>query len=246
MDGSRALASCRLEGALELGLLGNLESSYREAELPRRRLRRGQDDRRDLRATEKRDPREIGYCLLQQLKLLGGQLLELGGHASHVSARTGEAGHEPQGHWVGQGYEYDGNRALRLLRRTDRGCTGQHDDVDLSLNELADEGREPIRVLFRPAILDRHRLALDPAQLAKASTERLRLRGHHRRLPVAEVAYPGGSGWLRLAHMRYRCETESEKNREPDQPHGHLTRMAGGSLAEVKASDLVCFSEARK
>jgi hypothetical protein len=70
--GPRALAPCRLEGVRELGHLGDLEGSCRETEPPRRHLRRGQDGRRNLGAIEKRDPRDVGYGLLQQLNLLGG------------------------------------------------------------------------------------------------------------------------------------------------------------------------------
>ena len=127
-------------------------------------------------AMEKRDPRKVGYGLLQQLKLLGDQLLELRGQSRHVSAGACEALHEPQGDRVGQDDKDNGNRAGRPLRRADRGSAGQHDDIDLGLHELGDEGREPIGVPFRPAILDRHVLAFDPAQLAQASTERLQLR----------------------------------------------------------------------
>ena len=150
-------------------------------------------------------PLKPGRDFLEKLELLAGELRLVEPDPTDVLPRPSEARHEPARHRVRLEVNPDDRDRRRGLhggtdpeRTGDDRDTGQHDDVDLSPNELADEGREPIRVFFRSAILDRHRLALDPAQLAKASTERLRLRGHHRRLPAAEVAYPGGSGWLRL------------------------------------------------
>jgi len=130
---------------------------------------------------ERRDPGKVGYGLLQRLELLGDPLLELGGQARHVSAGAGEALHEPQGDRVGQDDKDDGNRAGCLLSRTDRGRTRRRDDINLGLHELGDEDGEPIKVPFRPALLDRHVLALDPAQLAQAAKERRLLRAHGRR-----------------------------------------------------------------
>jgi hypothetical protein len=71
----------------------------------------------------------------------------------------------------------DGDRAGRPLRRADRGGPAHYDDIDLGLDELGGEDLVPIVIAFRPAILDRHGLTLDPAQLAQASMER-KLRGY--------------------------------------------------------------------
>src|SRR5262245_21452491 len=38
---------------------------------------------------------------------------------------------------------------------------------------------------------------------------------------------------LRLGDERRKRETDSENDREPDPPHGHLGRMASGSLADL-------------
>jgi hypothetical protein len=51
---------------------------------------------------------------------------------------------------------------------------------------------------------------------------------------------------LRLGDDQRKGPSSSDNDREPYQPHGHLVWMAGGSLAEVRASDLVCFGEEKK
>ena len=37
---------------------------------------------------------------------------------------------------------------------------------------------------------------------------------------------------LRLGGERHKAPDENKSDREPDPPHGHLSRMAGGSLAD--------------
>src|SRR5262249_37667863 len=71
--------------------------------------------------------------------------------------------------------EYDRNRRGRRLRRQRRrgGCRGQYGD--LATNQIGGERRKSVIAAFRPAILDRHILALDIAGLLQT----LMKRAHH-------------------------------------------------------------------
>jgi hypothetical protein len=56
-------------------------------------------------------------------------------------------------------------------------CTNPHragddDDIDFQPDEIPSERRQSFRTAFGPAILDRHGLMLDPAQIAKTASER--------------------------------------------------------------------------
>src|SRR5262249_17459568 len=69
---------------------------------------------------------------------------------------------------------------------------------------------------------------LDVTQIAKPLPKRA---GASVRLGVEHADLGNASRLLRVTG--YRCEREAnrENDREPDPPHGHLTGMAGGSLA---------------
>src|SRR5215467_2463611 len=84
-----------------------------------------------------------------------------------VPTRMGETLRVSQGDRVGQDYTYDRNRVGDFPHGVDRGGTSYHNDIDLEVYELSGERLISVRVAFRPAILDHHGLALDPAQFVQ-------------------------------------------------------------------------------
>src|SRR5262249_34955476 len=91
----------------------------------------------------------------------------------------------------------------------------------LRLDELGGKSGEAIHVSFRPAVLDRNGLTLDPAQLAQTSVEP-QFRGPRWGAAVSEISNPRDPSGLRLARDRHKSETEHQHDREPDPPHRHL------------------------
>src|SRR2546425_1551714 len=110
LDGPDALALGRAEGVLVLSRPGDLEAANGEAEAARRGLRRLQKARGAFDPLEERNTGQLGKSLLQQLKLLGAQLLELRCRAGQGSARTREALDESGGAWIDEDEDNDGNR----------------------------------------------------------------------------------------------------------------------------------------
>jgi len=114
-------------------------------------------------------------------------------------------------------------------------------DVDLETNEFGDECREAICFSFRPQFLDDNVFSFDVPKLAQSLTKCIgagRVSGGR---PTAEKSYPGNlRRLLRLHGERRKSEAESENDREPDQPHGHLVRRYERRvLASVVAVPLV-------
>jgi hypothetical protein len=103
--------------------------------------------------------------------------------AGDVAARPRQAGDEAAADRIDRDREDDGDCRGRLLGGGDAGARGHH-DVDLAAHELGRDLGEALVAAVGPAIVDRDRAALDPAELAKARRE-----GGH---PIAPAG--GGSG----------------------------------------------------
>jgi hypothetical protein len=81
----------------------------------------------------------------------------------------------------------------------------------------------PVKSALSMAILDDDVLALDPPQLAQPLPECFDVTGVKARRATGEITYAVGLfRRLRLGRDRRERETDSENNREPYQPHGHL------------------------
>ena len=91
-----------------------------------------------------------------------------------------QASDEPLGDGINASGHDEGNRAGRLLRGPDhRAGPRRDDDVNFHADELAGELVEQFDIPFRRTVLDRDRLVLDPAQLAKTRKEGRALRRGH-------------------------------------------------------------------
>jgi hypothetical protein len=169
------------------------------------------------------DERDSGYGrqrFLEELRLLGDQILELRGQSREVAPGAREARDQTRGDWIDQDDEDHGDRARRLLHDADRMRPGRDDDVDLELNELGGERRDSLSVPVRPPIFDRHGLALGPAQLAEPLSEGFVHRAHrYRARRIEKSDSPAGN---RLRFGVGRGERESKKDGERDQAHGAI------------------------
>src|SRR5205809_39056 len=68
--------------------------------------------------------------------------------------------------------EHDGNLPRSGLRRARRGdITGRRDDCDVAAHQLRCQRRQLIVIALRPAVFDRHILAVDIARLTEAVAE---------------------------------------------------------------------------
>src|SRR4030095_16369906 len=103
---------------------------------------------------------------------------------------------------------------------------------DPDTNEIRRQVRELIGAPFRrQSIFEDDAAPFDVAEVAESRSARFH--ASQRRRAGEEEADPWGAARaLRFSGERRKRETESENDREPDPPHGHLVEMAGGSLAE--------------
>src|SRR5262249_48576836 len=79
-----------------------------------------------------------------------------------------EAGNKTQLDRVTPGREYDRNRRGRRFGRQRRRCARRRDDGDVLLNQIGRQRRQPVILVFRPAVLGCHVLTLDIADLLQA------------------------------------------------------------------------------
>ena len=216
VNGADPLAACRLEGAFEVGLGGDTERARDQTEAACCVLCCRQDRLRARDVAQQSDPGEVGHGFLQQLELLGDQLVELRSQARHVAARARQCLHEAHRNRIDQEHENHGNGAGGLLRSSDRRCAREHDDIDLGLDQLRDKRRQTSRVSFGPAVDDGEGAPLDPSQLAQPLMKGLELRIPGGRVAVAEEPDAGNFAGLCLGDVWHgtgkRCHRADERS----------------------------------
>jgi hypothetical protein len=87
---------------------------------------------------------------------------------SRIAARPGEAGDKTKLDRIIRNGKDDRNRLGRSFGRERRRRTGCGDHGDPSANQVGCQLRQPIELTLRPAVFDRHVLALDMAGFFKA------------------------------------------------------------------------------
>ena len=121
--------------------------------------------------------------------MLADDLLVLRSEPGDIAAWPREACRKPARDWIAQADgKNDRDGAGRPLGGADRGRSGHYHDVDVELNELGDQAGEPVRVPFRPAIVDHDSLAFDPTEIAQAPLECRDVSGLVLRVQVPEEA----------------------------------------------------------
>jgi hypothetical protein len=89
-----------------------------------------------------------------------------------VRAGPVEAGDKTQCDRVTAGVKYDRYRRGRCLRRHRCGAADGYDHGYAAADQIGRERRQPINLIFRPAVFDRHVLALDIAGFLQALEKR--------------------------------------------------------------------------
>ena len=113
-----------------------------------------------------------GHQLAQECQPLRHQFINEIIDARRVATRSGEAGDEAEPDRVFADGEDNGDRrGCRLGRERRRGTSSRGDHGDLAANQFGGQCRQPIELTLRPAVFDRHVLALDIASFAEALSE---------------------------------------------------------------------------
>ena len=162
----------------------------------------------------------LGEQLVQQLQSLPTQFRVQRCHSGEVAARSVQAGNETDLNRIGASDEDNGNRggcSPGCYRRL--AVRGNHGHP--AANQIGRQRGQTIVVTFRPAIFDRHGLALDIPGLAQALAKRGQkvciLAGR----PGVEEAYHWRRRLLRARRER-PCNRAAEKRDELAPPHvGH-------------------------
>jgi len=111
---------------------------------------------------------------------------------------------------------------------------GRHDYVYREANQFGRQYRQTLALALGVSVLDENAGPRRPAEVPEAAFERVPLA----KIAGRRVARPKyADAWdlrrlLRLDSERHKNEAQNENDREPDPPHGHLSEMAGGSLAD--------------
>ena len=144
--------------------------------------------------------------------------------------RPRQARDEPGRHGITNDRRNDGDRLGRLRRGPNVVSIGRHDDVDLETDQLGCKMSESFSPHLSGGEDEGDVLPLDIAELAQPSTECLpEMRTLGDRGGRKDTDPRDFSRRLRLGGERHKNEAESENDREPDQPHGHL---GGGCCRE--------------
>ena len=129
----------------------------------------------------------MGNQLGQQLEPLGHQFADEDAKAREVAAWPGEASDQAGRDRVAAAEENDRDRRGCAFRRQYRSAACyQH--VDLKVDEVLSQSRQPIIASLRPTKFDRHVLSLDIAGIAQPLAERGHIRCIRARRTAGEVA----------------------------------------------------------
>ena len=131
---------------------------------------------RIVRVHQQGDHPGLGNQLGKQLEPLGRQLDDEDADAREVAARPGETGDQAGRDRVVAADEDDRDRRGRVFAASADSAAARRDQIDLAADEVGGQCGQPIIVALRPAVFDRHVLALDIAGFAQPLAER----GHKR------------------------------------------------------------------
>jgi hypothetical protein len=151
----------------------DLERDDLKAELAGRRLQFAQlqHDGRIADITHDRQPAETGDGLTQQGEPLAGEIDRLDRQAGDVPARPRQTGNQVRADRVARRRKHDRDHRRRLPGRDHgRGSPGDN-DVDLEPDKFGRDLGEALVAPVRPAIFDRERATLHPAELAQPLRE---------------------------------------------------------------------------
>src|SRR5215470_986318 len=100
---------------------------------------------------------------------------------------------------------------------------GHHDDIHVQADHLRREAGKPIGPSFSVPELNDEILALGVAQLAQSLFKGLKY-PCRARITGRQYSDPGNFRRLSFNSERREHKAESKHDREPDQPHGHLSQ----------------------
>src|SRR5215471_2000935 len=154
------------------------------------------------------DARYLGYGLFEEFESSPHDLLLQARDPRVVSPWMCQAGDEPVPHRIGTRYHDDRERArgrLGSLGGTD--ASRRHQDLDLEVEQVGDQLREPLDLSLCSAILNGEVLALHPAKVAEPVPEGL------------EIAFGlwgvhAGPEYADTAHLSRRLRHGEERRRE--------------------------------
>ena len=107
---------------------------------------------------------------MQELQSLHIQFHVQRGYACEVATRSIEACNEADLNWIGARYENNGNRGCCSFGRYRRlGVRDNHSHP--TTNQISRQRGQSIILPLRPAVFDRHVLALDPSGFLQALME---------------------------------------------------------------------------
>src|SRR6266480_1053032 len=106
----------------------------------------------------------------------------------NVAAWTSETGDKAGCDWIDAASEDDRDRRGCTFRRDSRWAAKGSNHIDTVGDEIRGQCGQPIIVSLRPAVFDRHVLAIDVARLAQSLVERGDIRRSAGRQAAAEIA----------------------------------------------------------
>src|SRR5262245_39233077 len=109
-----------------------------------------------------RQPAQPRDSLPQELQALAGKIARLGRQAGDIAARPHQTRDQSGAERVRSYREHDRNNGCRLLDRDRWESSGDY-DIDLASDKLGRELGGSVVAAFRPTILNREVVALDPA-----------------------------------------------------------------------------------
>ena len=169
---------------------------------------------------------DAGEYVLEELQLFPDEFGAHDGQSGDVATGPGEAGDEAAPHRIAHAYHHNGDRRGRVLGGQSRWRPLRHDDIHLETDQLGREGREPLVLPFRRALLHDEVLAFDIAERAHPLQE-----SPHKWVSSWDSTTPKHTDpvhvrWLpRLGCERRHAEaSESAGDDEPDDgaPHSGL------------------------
>jgi hypothetical protein len=89
------------------------------------------------------------------------------GYAGDIAARPIKAGDEVELHRIAGGSEDNGNRSGRRLCGKRRRSASRGNHSHLTMNQIGHHRRQPITSALRPAVFDRHVLAINVTGFAQ-------------------------------------------------------------------------------